>query len=352
MGHTVRFLLLVPILVIAANPEGKRGAAVLEEVPVTPKEGSASEFSYAPGADRIAYRLDWAYGCVGLWVCDRAGGNHLQVAPDTESERLHVLALSPDGQHLAYARATHDSPPRILGVGVVEVASGRKLELEGTSAAWTRKGDRLAVADPAGGTIAVVEVASLERRTLAKTPRAGDPYEQRWMSWSPDGSKLAYTMRDAEGPIVAVWVAGLDGADPRLVFADEDGCETLQPLWATDGRIAWRLTSSKDPSGTRHFAQAADGNVTEIGRGVPIAPAGPSVWSPDGRAIVFPRTVVPEKGDAPPMTDLWELEVQTGELRRLTESGDAFGEPVWSASGEALFLQEPGRLRCARIGAR
>lgn len=28
MGHTVRFLLLVPILVIAANPEGKRGEVV------------------------------------------------------------------------------------------------------------------------------------------------------------------------------------------------------------------------------------------------------------------------------------------------------------------------------------
>ncbi len=352
MGVGIRLALLVPLLVSAGGSGGDRAPVALEEVVIELTAGQASEFSYAPGADRVAYRLDWAEGRVGLWVCDRPKEQHFHVVPEVADERVHVLALSPDGGHLAYMRTSAEAPPRLLGVGVVGIESGRKLELPGTAAAWTGKGDRLAVADPSGGVISVVEVPSMETRIVTKTPRAGDPYEQPCLAWSPDGSRLAYTISEPEGPMTSIWVVPAEGGDARLAVTDGEGCASLVPFWSPDGRLAWRLTNVDDPAGTRHYVQEADAQVRELGKGVPLNLAGGPSWRPDGSAIVFARTVEPTESTGVSTTDLWELDVASGELRRLTDAGDASGEVVWSPTGGMVWLTDGRRLRSARLGAR
>lgn len=352
MGSGVRSALIVLAIVSAGGTGGVRAPVALEDVPIELTGGTASEFSYAPLVDRVAYRIDWAEGRVGLWVCDRAKGQHFHVVPELGEEKIHVLALSPDGRHLAFLRTTAEAPPRLLGVGVVGVETGRRLELPGTSVAWTRKGDRLAVADPAEGAVSVVEVPSMETRVMTKTPRAEDPYNQPSLAWSPDGRRLAYTTAESEGPTTSIWVVPAGGGDPRLAVTDGEGCASLLPFWAPDGRLAWRLTNVNDPAGTRHYVQEADGKVRELGGGAPLDAAGGPSWSPDGARIVFARTVDPTEATGVSTTDLWELDVASGEMRRLTDAGDASGEVVWSSTGGTVWLTDGRRLRCARLTSR
>ncbi len=347
----IPFLSVLPMLTLLVQPESTPRSVTLSDVSFYPMEGSTSEYSYAPHADRLAYRLDWSPMGQGLWVCYRKLGHHIHVATDSEEERYDVLALSPDGEYLAFARSTHESPSRRLGVRVVQVASGEGTDVDGVSVAWTRRGDRLAIANPAEGTIAVLDVPSFETRIVARTPRSGAAYEQPSMSWSPGGEKLAYTVHEEGVPMTSLWVLSLGSVDPRFAASDGEGCVSLVPFWSPDGRLAWRLTNANDPAGSRHFVQEADGNVRELGRGVALDPAGSPSWSPGGETIVFPRTVAAGEAGDESRTDLWAMDVETGALRRLTAAGDAFGEVLWSANG-AIYLQESARLRCAHLDPR
>ena len=192
----------------------------------------------------------------------------------------------------------------------------------------------------------------METRVMTKTPRAGDPYEQPCLAWSPDGERLAYTISESEGPMTSIWVVPAEGGDPRLAASDGEGCVSLLPFWSPDGRLAWRLTNANDPAGTRHYVQEADGQVRELGRGEPLDTAGGPSWSPDGAAIVFARTSEPTEATGASTTDLWELDVASGELRRLTNAGDAAGEVIWSSTGGTAWLTDGRRIRSARIASR
>ncbi|GEM_PF-5463238 len=348
MWNSSRFFLLVPILVASGRDTGHPPMALMDLI-IDPEGGAPSEFSYAPQADRVAYRLDGTGERAGLWILDRTDGGHRQVLPDVPAERYHVLSIAPDGAHLAYSRMTAGPAPRVLGLGVLACASGDRREMTGTSVAWTPRGDRVAVADGASPTITVIDLPSLETRSILRTPCACDPDGRPLLTWSPSGDRLAYVLHQPQVPITSLWVVPADwqgqlagGGDARLVMADGEGCVSLVPFWSPDGRLAWRLTSANDPSGSRHYVEEEGGEVREVGRGARLDPAGSPVWSPDGSRMVFTRTVGTAEAST---TDLWEMIVATGDMRQLTDVGDAFGEVAWSPSGRTIYLQDGRQVR-------
>ena len=347
MWNPSRFFLLVPLLVVSGRDVGPLPMALIS-FPVDPEGGRASEISFAPRVDRVAYRLDCLGGRAGIWVMDRGTGSHRQVLPDVADERYHVLSLSPSGAHLAYTRMSVDQTPRLIGIGVLEGASESRREMDGAAVAWAPRGDRVAVADPSVSTISILDVPSFETRTVLRTPCASDPDGRPLLSWSPKGDRLAYVIHQPLAPMTSLWTDSADGGDARLVMADGEGCVSLLPFWSPDGRLAWRLTSGNDPSGTRHYLQEANGEVHELGQGVRLDPAGLPSWSPDDSAIVFPRTPSDDEGGGT-STDLWALAPASGDLRRLTDTGDAFGEVAWSPSGGTLYLTDGQRIRSLEL---
>jgi WD40-like Beta Propeller Repeat len=123
-------------------------------------------------------------------------------------------------------------------------------------------------------------------------------------SWSPDGRRIAF-VRDNGDATSNVYVAGLDGSQPRLVGPGSD--ETLS--WSPDStRIAY---------GTEFFCGAVGGAahakvvVVDVSAartvlsipGIAGAAAGYASWSPDGTRLVFERantagSCLEEGGDA------------------------------------------------------
>lgn len=153
------------------------------------------------------------------------------------------------------------------------------------------------------------------------TELTATPDEETFPSLSPDGRFIAYASR-----IAGAWdihLLRVGGQRPiNLTESDED--DETQPAFSPDGeRIAFRSTRG----GGGIFVMGATG---EFSRQVTSFGWNPS-WSPDGTEIVFATEGISRHPfDRPTTSELWLVDVESGETRRLSE-GDAV-QPAWSPS--------------------
>ncbi len=106
----------------------------------------------------------------------------------------------------------------------------------------------------------------------------------------------------------------------RVVFASQraSGDSSQLHLMDIDGSNVSRLTFSAD---------RAERVLDDYGE-----------WSPDGRRIVFQRTIIPE-GEKP-YADIWLIDPETGEETPLTETQDAWDStPSFAADGKAVLFE-------------
>jgi Tol biopolymer transport system component len=164
------------------------------------------------------------------------------------------------------------------------------------------------------------------------------------LAWSPDGSRIAFSARTVSR---ARWeqekYGALDGADYEVYVMDADGSHRRQLTdnafddvwlsWSPDGS---RLAFSSDREGSRDlYAMSADGSgVTRLtsDEGDESAPS----WSPDGARIAF----MSKQGDH------WRLRIvdaDGSEERDLAPNAADAYNPVWSPDGSRLaYYASPG----------
>jgi Tol biopolymer transport system component len=141
-------------------------------------------------------------------------------------------------------------------------------------------------------------------------------------SLSPDGKLFAYVKSKNGNADIYLQQAG---GDPKPI-ADSPVDDT-QPAFSPDGQqIAFR--SEREGGGI--FVMGILGGTVRRVSGLGYNPS----WSPDGRELV-----VATEGVAGPFTrrgtsELWRIDVATGERRRVTP-GDAV-QPSWSPHGERI----------------
>ena len=238
-----------------------------------------------------------------LLITDRDGT--ALVHPDG-SGRVRVpadaypFALSPDGRSIATAVSG--------GLAIVDVASGKRRTIalprlrsggDVNSIAWSPGATRLAYARSLRGgeerpwELATIHADGTHRRRLVKTPPGAD---LDGVDWSPDGRTIVYAR--AQMVIDAIHP---DGTHRRRVFGRRIETIARAPRWSPDGTwlaieqedsIPHVVVVRRDGSGRR---QLADGE-------------GP-VWSPDGRSLVF----TPSRGPFAPVV----LRLADGSTRRL-----------------------------------
>ena len=165
------------------------------------------------------------------------------------------------------------------------------------------------------GHIWLVDADGSNRRRLTYTgTRNGDPV------WSPDGTKLAFTsLRDGDKPHTVV-ILGFDGGEPEIVSRHATPASGL--AWSPDGsRIAY--SAAIDPS-----------NPDETPRD-PKAPAPVRVvkridYKQDGSGFL---------NDV--RTQVFVVDVTSGERRQLTSAPVDHLGPAWSPDGTRLALTLP-----------
>ncbi len=121
---------------------------------------------------------------------------------------------------------------------------------------------------------------------------------------SPDGRRLALSMRPAGAGQVDVWTYDLErGASLRLTFAGEDD----DPCWSPDGqRVAWQ-----GPQGIRVKSANGAGSETVILK--TSSDILPSQWTSDGKTVLFTASNARSRG----LEAIWAVDVDGGAAREI-----------------------------------
>jgi Tol biopolymer transport system component len=224
-----------------------------------------------------------------LFVLDAASG---QVAPIHQGTGFSIVPQwSPDGSSIAYA--SNESGPGTFGIFVAKA--------DGT--------DAVNILDPAS--------------------KLADPGPIA-LSWSPDGSRIAYAGKDLGSGRTGVWTIRANGTGRLTVL--EGHWEAVS--WSPDGA---RLLLAGDPQTESNSGQFDIYTVRLDGSGLArltddqLIERWP-VWSPDGTRILFAKRSV-EFANQDYGQDVFVINADGSNLQRLThwEGFDSFA--VWGPGG-------------------
>ena len=284
---------------------------------------------------------------------------HLQIVPGLLSLDRNRLGLRP-GEHATLTASLRDDDNKLIGPATVEwssdhpeVAAVSNGEVRGTSpghavvtatAPWGKAVTAdvfvtadLLVASNRSGAFGIYQVRPDSPDTLLPIALDGGATQA---VRSPDRTRLAYSSTKAGS--ADLYVADVDGRNPRRVTSDP-GAET-QPVWTPDGT---RLVYTAAPAGgvTQIMSVRVDGTdprpLTASTTGGNTAPD----VSPDGRRVAFVST-----RDGNP--EIYEVDVEGGEARRLTKTGDREANPRFLPNGDLLYVLDKGsKARLMRLAA-
>jgi Tol biopolymer transport system component len=263
---------------------------------------------------------------------------------------------SPDGSRIAFSRGGGEGlrvwAMAADGTGAEPLTTPGK-EAGDASPHWSPDGSRVAFVryrfgdDDISSTIAVVDVATGRERTLVPQPgrfsSLGEPV------WSPDGSRMAYTVDrfDRNGDSVPdLWILDVaSGAKRRLVELAET------PAWSPDGsRIAYsslRHRNAIDCASATCVPERELYVIGSDGSGDTRLTDGPGqeaqpTWSPDGASIVFVSSRNAPLGGRP---ELYAIRPDGSCLTWLTNGTEGPLSPAWQPGSGGL----PESLGCGAV---
>jgi Tol biopolymer transport system component len=146
-------------------------------------------------------------------------------------------------------------------------------------------------------------------------------------SWSPDGRKVAFASNRASSRRYQVFVVNVDGTGITSLTPDQEGAST--PLWSPEGsRIAYTLAGNV-------WTMNADGTGSAPLTSVSIGTEAKAVaWSPDGKQLLF--DLVPRNGLI--THTLYVASIGTGAQPTKLNTGNAqeYGDG-WAPSSRIAF---------------
>ena len=239
--------------------------------------------------------------------------------------------IAPGGDEVAYVRQSMDivTDRALNSIWLVDTSGNEhRPVLSGTSSysnpRWSADGERLAYVTSAGDRGAELHVRWMDTGQTALLSNL--PYAPGGTAWSPDGKYIAFTML-------------VD--DPALKLASPpskpEGAEWAPPVTIVD-RFPYRADGAGYlKTGYTHvFVIPADGGTPRQLTSGNFNHGGQLAWSPDGEQIVFSANRIDEPIDDPVESELWAVDVATGDLTQLTERDGPDASPTFSPDGSKL----------------
>ena len=241
---------------------------------------------------------------------------------------------APDGRRIAYKRSdevftrdvtTDAAPVRLTNKAV----SGEN----NTQPGWSPDGRSIVFrSNRATPTVNIADLWVMDADGTNERPLIVQDDDQRYPAFSPDGTRIAYTSRNARGD-ADLWIANADGTGARLLY--DSGVADSAPSWSPDStRLAFE---QHDPgvstNGDIFILDVGNGDVTRLTED-PAHDEGPA-WSPDGSMIAFTS----QRADA--LGDVWVMQADGGEQRRLTTNSILDESPDWQPIPTSLVDRVP-----------
>lgn len=247
-----------------------------------------------------------------------------------EMESVSDPQLSPDGSRIVYTRRWVDrmNDRRESSVWIMDADGSRNRHLlDGSSVTWSPDGSRLAyVADGEEGRQIFVRWMDAEGAVSRITRLTESPSNLRW---SPDGSAIAFTM----------FVPAAERAEDRWRISLPGRPEGAR--WTPDPRIVERLVFTEDGTGYLEegfehvfVVPATGGAARQITSG--DWDHSSFEWMPDGRSIVLSSNRVPDAELIWRESEIYAVDVATGAVTRLTDRRGPDADPVPSPDGRLI----------------
>ncbi|HWW61355.1 MAG TPA: protein kinase, partial [Thermoanaerobaculia bacterium] len=233
---------------------------------------------------------------------------------------------SPDGRRIAFIRSRHDRASRVC---IATIDGGDVRELVASSGddyrapRWSPDGRSLAVTRhprrTLGSSVLIFDLESGEHRELTREDAHGTI---SGVAWTDDGDAVIYAEREALTRAAAVIRHQTSGASRVLLRNPHGAADTIDLI--APGRIV--LSEDVTRQNLEEIALAGNAPPRWLSRGM-SADRQPA-YARDGRSVIF-------TSDRGGNVDLWELDLGTGSLRRLTDHAAIDWDP--HANGDQLF---------------
>jgi dipeptidyl aminopeptidase/acylaminoacyl peptidase len=200
------------------------------------------------------------------------------------------------------------SRPEAFGGGVFTLASGSPRRIaDGSSAAWSPDGRRIAVVAGDGAVLQTVDADGRYRAAIAVGPVASP-------DWSPDGRKLVFERFG--------WIHTIDadGTNERRIARGRS------PAWSPGGR---KIAFVSDRSGNDgiYAVRSTGGGLQQLTSGV--GNESDPAWAPNGRRLAF---VTDETGP----TEVALFDTASRKIAPLSRDLAVTAAPAWSPDGKRI----------------
>jgi dipeptidyl aminopeptidase/acylaminoacyl peptidase len=253
---------------------------------------------------------------------------------NTDVFELEIAAdpqVSPDGSQIAYSRVSMDimTDRPISNIWIIDAdGDNHRPLLSGahsfSSPRWSPSGDRLAYITAAEGRGAQIHVRWMDTGQTAMLTNVR--HRPSSLSWSPDGSQIALEMLViSESKSLATPPAAPEGAE-----------------WAEPAKIIETMPYRADGAGyldagfTHVFVLSADGGTPRQVTSGDYDHGGPLAWTSSGERMIFAANRKENWDDDPLESELWSVDIASGDLEQLTDRDGPDFSPTISPNGSTI----------------
>jgi hypothetical protein len=222
------------------------------------------------------------YTGTGLSLFDAASGTVTPIPGTTDSDV--ASSISPDGRSVAIERNNRELIVALVADGHVQDKVGLSTLNPMVPPRWSPNGESLLVV--IDGSVGLIDVAHLDH-VMTLSPNVTSA------SWSPDGTMIAATVAERNGPD-GLYVLDTHTGTATPLSTPRAGAGSVLPTWSPDGkRIAFVVSPRGDYFDTKALCvvDLASGAVVMVGQDATTTTS--PAWSADSSWLAYDTEAIP-----------------------------------------------------------